>query len=357
MTQATPPGWYPDPGQTNDAPATERWWDGKAWTDQIRPAGSATGFGPPAHPPGAGPYPPGAGGHPGYPGYPGHPGYAGYAGYPGHPVAAPKRGLRIGIAVAVAAAVLASIGVGVYALTRNDSGSDGSTTSQGSGGQNGQGGTDGGPGGNSGGQGGPGGSGGSGGQSPAPDGSGQPPQTEEGYATDTTSGISIPVPDGWLGSPLQAGAQVTTEASYECPADATKTCTRGGAYSSPVELLKLKATTAEAAAKEDISQAAEDAYGSEGYGKITSHEELASKAVTVAGEKGYYVRWKVVTGKGDDGYVESLAFPSPADSSRLVVVRFGIDVSDEAPKQSVIDDITKGIKKASISGGGSGQGV
>ncbi|UUU29296.1 DUF2510 domain-containing protein [Streptomyces sp. CA-210063] len=348
MTQVTPPGWYPDPGQTNDAPATERWWDGKAWTDQVRPAGSAAGFGPPAYPPGAGPYPPGAGPYP--------PGAGAHPGYPGYPVAAPKRGLRTGIAVAVAAAVLASIGVGVYALTSNDGGSEGSTTSQGSGGQNGQGGADGGPGGNSGGQGGPGGSGGSGGQTPAPDGSGQPPQTEEGYATDSASGISIPVPDGWVASPLQIGVQVTTEASYECPADASKTCTRGGAYSMPAEVLKLKATTAEAAAKEDIAQSAEAAYGTEGYGKITSHEELASEAVTVAGEKGYFVRWKVVTSKGDDGYVESLAFPSPADSSQLVVVRFGIDVSDEAPEQTVIDDITKGIKKASISGG-SGQDV
>ncbi|ULR54738.1 DUF2510 domain-containing protein [Streptomyces deccanensis] len=347
MTQVTPPGWYPDPGQTSDAPATERWWDGKAWTDQVRPVGSAAaGFGPPAYPPGAGPYPQGPGGHPGYPGYPGYPA----------PAPTPKRGLRVGIAVAVAAAVLASIGVGVYALTSNDGGSEGSTTSQGPGGQNGGPGDDGGQGGNSGGQGGPGGSGGSGGRTPGPDGSGQPPQ-EDGYATDTTSGISIPVPEGWVTSPLQVGAQVTTEASYDCPADPSKTCTRGGAYSTPAELLKLKATTAEAAAKEDIAQNAEDAYGSEGYGKITSHEELASKAVTVAGEKGYYVRWKVVTGKGDDGYVESLAFPSPADSSRLVVVRFGIDVSDKAPKQSVIDEITKGIKKASISGGGSGQEV
>lgn len=331
MTQVTPPGWYPDPGQTNDTPATERWWDGKAWTDQIRLVGSAAGFGPA--------FPPGAGAHPGYPGY---------------PVAAPKRGLRTGIAVAVAAAVLASIGVGVYALTSSEGGSDGSTTSQGPGGQNGQGGVDGGPGGNSGGSGGPGG----GGQSPAPDGSGQPPQGEEGYATDATSGISLPVPDGWVTSPLQIGAQVVTEASYECPADNSKTCTRGGAYSMPAEALELKATTAEAAAKEDISKNAENAYGSEGYGKISSHEELASKAVTVAGEKGYLVRWKVVTSKGDDGYVESLAFPSPADSSRLVVVRFGIDVSDEAPEQSVIDEITEGIKEVSISSsGGSGQEV
>ncbi|MGW0705399.1 DUF2510 domain-containing protein [Streptomyces sp. NPDC002643] len=353
MTQVTPPGWYPDPGQTNDAPPTERWWDGKAWTDQVRPTGSAGAFGPP---PG---FPPGPGAYAGAPGAPG---------YPGYPGAEPKRGLRTGIAVAVAAAVLACIGVGVYALT-GDEGSSGSATSQGSGGQNGQGGTNGGqggPGGNSGGQGGPGGSGGfggsggsggSGGQTPSPDGSGQPPQLEEGYATDLASGISIPVPEGWVTSPLVVGAQVTTEASYECPADPTKNCTRGGAYSMPASELGIKATTPEAAAKEDIAGNAEDAYGTEGYGKISSHEELASEAVTVAGEKGYLVRWKVVTGKGDDGYVESLVFPSPADSSQLVVVRFGIDVSDEAPKQSVIDEITKGIKKSSISGGGSGQEV
>ncbi len=59
MTQVTPPGWYPDPGQTSDGPALERWWDGKAWTDQTRPVGSAAAWGPPAHPPTVGAYPDG----------------------------------------------------------------------------------------------------------------------------------------------------------------------------------------------------------------------------------------------------------------------------------------------------------
>ncbi|WP_434100531.1 DUF2510 domain-containing protein [Streptomyces werraensis] len=36
MTQVTPPGWYPDPGQRQDGPPTERWWDGTAWTARIR---------------------------------------------------------------------------------------------------------------------------------------------------------------------------------------------------------------------------------------------------------------------------------------------------------------------------------
>jgi len=342
MTQVTPPGWYPDPGQTSDSPATERWWDGKAWTDQTRPVGSAASWGPPAHAPAAGPYPDVVSfGAPGAPGGPG----------------TQRRGLRTGIAVAAAIAVLAGIGGGVYALTRDDGKGGNTANSQGPGGQNGQGGPGGGQGGDGGapgGSGGPGDSGGSGGQTPAPGQSGQP-QTEEGYATDAISGISIPVPDGWAGGTTQAGAGVATQDTYPCPGDTAEKCQRGGAYSASAKTQGLKATTAEAAAKEDISKNATESYG-KGYGKITSHTELASKAVTVAGEKGYLVRWKVVTSKGDDGYVESLVFPSPADTKSLVVVRFGIDVSSKAPEQSMIDEITKGIKEASAAGG-NGQNV
>jgi len=79
---------------------------------------------------------------------------------------------------------------------------------------------------------------------------------------------------------------------------------------------------------------------------------LDSRAVTVAGQKGYLVRWQAVTSKGSDGYVESLALPSPANPAQIVVVRFGVDVAE---KQSVIDDITKGIKVST--GGGNGQTV
>ena len=191
MTQVTPPGWYPDPGQTSDAPATERWWDGKTWTDQTRPADRPRGSAPrPASgrsvPPGAGPYPPGR--------TRGRTRDTRLSRLSRHR-RAPKRGLRTGIAVAVAVAVLASIGVGVYALTtrrqwqRRQYDVPGLRRTEARAGRAAD----------SGGQGGPGGSGGSDGQTPAPDGSGQPPQTEEGYATDTINGISIPVPDGWLG--------------------------------------------------------------------------------------------------------------------------------------------------------------
>ncbi|MGW1538035.1 DUF2510 domain-containing protein [Streptomyces aureus] len=341
MTQVTPPGWYPDPGQTDDAPATERWWDGTTWTDQVRPVGSAAAWGPPGYPAAAGPY-------------------------PAYAPSAPRRGLRTGIAVAAAVAVLAGIGGGVYALTRDD-GRGGDAASASPGGPNGQGvpggpgggqegGPNGAPGGSGGsdGDGGSGGSGGSGGQNPAPGESGRP-ETDPGFATDLYNGISIPVPDGWTGRSGAGTASVATKDTYKCPGDTSKDCQRGGAYSAPAAAQKLKSTTAEAAAKEDISKNATESYG-KGYGSITSHTELASKAVTVAGEKGYMVRWKVVTSKGDDGYVESLVFPSPADHGSLVVVRFGVDISSKAPEQSVIDTITKGIKVAS-GAGGNGQNV
>ncbi|MCF1600621.1 DUF2510 domain-containing protein, partial [Streptomyces muensis] len=111
MTQVTPPGWYPDPGQKSDGPPTERWWDGKAWTDQVRPVGSADVWGPPEQLAAGGAYPV-------------HPGY------PGQLQSGGRRGLRTGIAVGVAAVVLASIGVGVYALTADDGSGGGSADSR-----------------------------------------------------------------------------------------------------------------------------------------------------------------------------------------------------------------------------------
>ncbi|MGW2717114.1 DUF2510 domain-containing protein [Streptomyces sp. NPDC001492] len=333
MTQVTPPGWYPDPGQTSEAPATERWWDGKAWTDRTRPAGSAAVWGPPAQTPTAGPDPasPVPPAVPAYAAYPGHPAC------PAQPPAAPRRGLRNGIiAVGAAVVVLACIGVGVYALAGND-GSGGNVNSQQ------------GPGGPGGGNGGSGGSGGS--QSPGP-GQSEAPKIKSGSVSDPISGISLPIPADWYGQQLPAGASITSNDSYKCPGDTSQTCTKGGAFSAPAALLKTAGSTAEEVAKADIEANAEQSYGGKTYGSITSHKVLDSRSVTVAGQKGYLVRWQAITSKGSDGYVESLAFPSPANPAQLVVVRFGVDVAE---KQSVIDDITKGIKVST--GGGSGQTV
>ncbi|MFA3873089.1 DUF2510 domain-containing protein [Streptomyces sp. MMCC 100] len=344
MTQATPPGWYPDPGQKNDGPATERWWDGTAWTGQVRPAGAAAAWAPPAQPPVV--QPPVQNTAPGP--YPVHPGYPGF---PVQPPSARRRRLRTGIAVAAAVAVLAGIGVGVYALTDDGSGGNRAAGSQqdrpGPGDRNDPFGDSGGDNGDNG--------GGEDSPWPSPDSPdpSEPPTIDSGSVTDALSGISLPVPDGWSGQELQVGAQVTSDDAYKCPGDTSKSCTKGGAYSAPAMLLETEGNTAEEVAKADIAANAEESYGQESYGKITSHDELASKAVTVAGQKGYLVRWKVVTAKGSDGFVESLAFPSPADASQIVVVRFGVDVDQ---KQTVIDEITKGIE-VDTAGGGSGQDV
>ncbi|QEU88799.1 DUF2510 domain-containing protein [Streptomyces viridosporus] len=318
MTQVTPPGWYPDPGQQNDGPPTERWWDGRAWTDQVRPAGTAAGWGPPASGGAAGPA------HPAPPAHPAHPAYPAYPAHPGQAPSGRGRGVRTGIAVAAAVAVLASIGVGVYALA-DGGGGGGSAAAQESDGRDGE--------------------------SPGPDGS-EPPRIESGSVTDGLSGISLPVPDGWYGQELPVGAQVMSKDAYDCPGNTSKSCTKGGAYSAPAPALGTRGSTAEEVAKADISANAEESYGGDAYGRITSHEVLASKAVTVAGQKGYLVRWKAVTSKGSDGYVQSLAFPSPAQPRQIVVVRFGVDTDQT---QSVLDEITEGIEASS--GGGNGRDV
>ncbi|MEW1615609.1 MULTISPECIES: DUF2510 domain-containing protein [unclassified Streptomyces] len=290
----TPPGWYPDPGHSGKGPAQERWWDGVQWSAHVRAS----------------------------------------------PAAVRRRGIRIGVGVTVGAVVLAAIGGGMYLLREDDDGqpdiavappSAAPSAPDGSGApddENGSGGEDGGAG-------------------PGE----QLPQTEPGYATDLAAGISLPVPKGWTGTSAPLGAGLST-GEYACPGGPAKTCVRGGVFSAPAVALNLTAKSPEEAAKKDIAVNAEKSYGGDSYGKISSHEELRSGEVTVAGQKGYAVRWKVVTEKGDDGYVESLVFPSPAAKDKLVVVRSGFDVNKDAPKLSVLDEIVKGIKAASGTGTG-----
>ncbi|MFJ1647898.1 DUF2510 domain-containing protein [Streptomyces sp. NPDC088258] len=318
MTYTTPPGWHPDPGHTGDGPRQERWWDGSAWTDELRAAPSGA-WGPPGAPP-----------------------------YPAVPPTAPHgRGRRVIVGVTAAVVALALAG-GFYLLGRDsgggaapaaDSGSAPSAAPSLPGDRSPA----------------PGGRGGEGGSGGGEGGAQEQPQTEDGYATDAASGISIPVPDGWTGESGMIGAGVTT-GKYTCPGDSSADCVRGGVFSAPAAALKNTAKTAKASAEKDIAANAEESYGGDTYG-VSSHEQLKSEAVTVAGQKGYLVRWKVVTGKGDDGYVQSLVFPSPATPDMLVVVRSGFDINDKAPGLSVMDDITRGIKAAPSTGGGSGQGV
>ncbi|MFG3137050.1 DUF2510 domain-containing protein [Streptomyces sp. NPDC048211] len=287
MTQTSPPGWHPDPGYTGFGPIQERWWDGTQWTDQLRVP----------------------------------------------PATLRSRRIRIGAGITAAVVLLAAIGGGVYLLTDDSGTSETAATAPSaspSPAPSRRPGAPGGRGGDSGGD-----------QSPEQ----QQPQTEDGYATDMASGISIPVPDGWKGQ-SGLGAGVTT-GTYACPGNSKEECVRGGVFSVPATALKLTTKTAKATAEKDIATNAEESYGGKIYGGITSHQQLKSEAVTVAGGQGYRVRWKVVTKNGDDGYVESLAFPSPLAEDTLIVLRSGFDINPKAPGLSVLDDITKGIKAAS----------
>ncbi len=261
------------------------------------------------------------------------------------PAAVRRRRIRVGAGIAAGVVLLAAVGGGAYLLGAGDSGGTSAARSAPSDaperpGAQGGGRDDGGSGGRGG--------GGEEGQRQ------EAPQSEDGYATDLASGISIPVLDGWTGQSGTVGAGVTT-GEYACPGDESQSCVLGGVFSAPAQALKVTATTPKAAAQADIRTNAEESYGEKIYAGITSHEQLKSEAVTVAGQEGYRVRWKVVTENGDDGYVESLAFPSPNIPDMLVVIRSGFDINDKAPKLSVMDDIAKGVKKATGLGSGSGR--
>ncbi|MFF2010686.1 DUF2510 domain-containing protein [Streptomyces sp. NPDC058195] len=296
MTDTSPPGWHPDPGYTGIGPVYERWWDGTRWTDQLRVP----------------------------------------------PAAARRRRTRIALGVIAAVVVIAAVGGGLRLLS--DSSGDGGDRAD----RSPSAAPSDGP------RRGPDGQGGGNGNEDRDQGQGREkglPQAEDGYATDLLSGISLPVPDGWQGTSGVGGAGVTI-GDYPCPGNASEQCVRGGVFSMPAKSLKLDTTTAKATALKDIPVNASESYGEKIYGGITSHQQLKSEAVTVAGEQGYLVRWKVVTKSGDDGYVQSLAFPSPRSKDLLVVVRSGFDINAQAPALSVMDDITKGIKAYSGKGPG-----
>jgi hypothetical protein len=295
----------------------ERWWDGTAWTEYTRTA----------------PVP--NAGQPAYPGYPAGDVLASPGGGGG------RRTGAVVIAIVAALVLIGGVVAGILVLGKgggSDDAKGGATAPPPSSAPNQQ-------------------------QSPGPVPSGpdQPPapgtRGDGTTAVDAYDGISLPVLDGWQGSSGQGGVGSSVViGQYPCPGDATQSCVRGGVFAEPAAALKITATDPEAAAKADIAPNAANSYSKDIYGATTSHQQVASRSVTVAGQKGYLVRWKISTKSGTGGYVESLVFPSPSDSGKLVVVRFGFDVGGQAPGVDVMDQITQGIKVDS-SGGPSGTGV
>ncbi|GGQ23573.1 DUF2510 domain-containing protein [Streptomyces roseolilacinus] len=299
MSMTTPPGWYPDPA----APAVERWWDGTAWTGHTRPAGGAG--------PAAAVVPPGRFG---------------------------GRGTRIAVAALVVAAVVAAA-----VLLRP--GGDRAPDAQG-----------------------PPASAAPSAPAPAPpaprtpDAGPSPAPSEDGSVlADQLNGIALPLPKGWEKAEPgidQAPTMVTT-GDHQCPGG-TRLCRPGRVLS---RTLASTAPTHREMAEQDVAEAAEQLYGEDvlgnkPYGGVTAHRVVAARQAVVAGRTGYLVRWRVTTGKGPGGYVQSLVFPSPGGVGQPVAVRFAFDAGPDGPPLSAMDEITRGIRPLDGStGGGVGSSI
>lgn len=308
MSNATPPGWYPDTA----APGNERWWDGTAWTTHTRPYATVvqrpvTGRGD------------GGGGT-----------------SAARTIALVATGMAV-VVVAVTGAMLLDRGDGPDpTAARSDRSSAPSSAETG----------DGAP----------------GDESPSPNAS---PSGEDPHVlVDQLNGITLPIPDGWERpeNTVEQLLTMRTTGSYDCPGASSAFCYHGTVTTRTPSGTDV--TAPEALARQDIEAAADRAYdedvvGRRIHGGIVSHREIAAGPVSVAGRTGYQVRWRIVTGKGPGGYVQSLVFPSAVGSESPVVVRYAFDAGPDGVPLALMDTLTKGIRPLgdSETGGGVGSSV
>ncbi|MFC9329102.1 hypothetical protein [Kitasatospora sp. NPDC057015] len=376
MSNSTPPGWYPVPGTGPDGAASQEcWWDGTAWTAEVRTAPGArppsgaqiadaptqawegaapavpqpapgqgqppgyapvgqpgAGYGYPPQPAAGYGYPPqpGTGYPPGYPVGGGQPGYPPGGMYPGVPPTPRRGGTGVVIGVVVAVLLAGGIAAGVALSGGDDPSPKPSPTlalpSE--------------PVGPS--------------ESPAGSPSRQPsptaaprstaPVAVTGTVPDAQHAITVPVLTGWTsGTPGSTATVSLTSGPYTCPGTGGS-CVRGqfSIKTDPVE-----GSTARAAA-----EAAMPAYAGAIFSGLASHTDAGSAATTVAGVAGYAVRWHVRTSDGTTGYV--LLAAVPAEGGGYVVLNGGVDEDPKAPDRSALEQILKGIKQ---DGSASGSGV
>ncbi|MDX3643867.1 DUF2510 domain-containing protein [Streptomyces sp. MB09-02B] len=300
MSSSPPPGWYRDPS----FPLTERWWDGTAWTDHRRQ---------PEQPVPPVPQPPARRG--------------------------PGRTRVVALAAVGAVLVAGAVTGGVLLLGKDGDGGQETrtTTASPTSGTDEK-------------------------DGPSPAKSATPsPAEDANRVVDDLNGITFPVPDGWEGGDRsgEEDAVLVTDGTFDCPGEGS-VC-RGGVVVSRT-VTGSDETAPKILAENDIEDAANDAFDrdvldQQPYDGITGHEVVGSGSVAVAGRAGYYVRWRVTTGAGAGGYVQSLVFPSSSGSEAPVLVRFALDAGDEGPPLDDIDEIVRGIRPAGDAEADTGGGV
>ncbi|WP_309061247.1 DUF2510 domain-containing protein [Streptomyces sp.] len=191
--------------------------------------------------------------------------------------------------------------------------------------------------------------------SPPPS-SSEPPADDPGVVEDPLNGITFPLLDGWVRPENVAEDDVvmTTDGTYDCPGEGS-VCRHGLVISRTVT--GADETSPELLAREDVSEAADEAFhedtiGRRPYGGLESHRVVKAGPVAVAGRAGYLVRWRVTTAEGPGGYVQSLVFPSSVGTESPVLVRYVFDAGEDGPPLADMDRITEGIR--SVTGAGSG---
>jgi hypothetical protein len=178
-----------------------------------------------------------------------------------------------------------------------------------------------------------------------------PSSGDPSVVVDELNGIALPLFDGWVRARdvAEEDVMMTTPGTYDCPGD-PGLCRHGRVVSRTVTANDERSP--KALAEHDIADAASTAYDRDlldnrPFHGITSHRQLRASPVAVAGSVGYLVRWRVKTGVGPGGYVESLAFPSGVGSRALVIVRFVFDAGADGPPLTDMDRITEGIRPVS----------
>jgi hypothetical protein len=171
------------------------------------------------------------------------------------------------------------------------------------------------------------------------------PGTDE--AGKPAHGVVLPLPGDW-----QRNGSMIGTGPYKCPGDTSLTCLRGGA--AIVVAADPGATDPKAVAEDDVKWYARTSYDKKAYGGITGHEVVEAGPVEVAGQDGYRVRWKIENTIGPDAYVESVAFPHPDGSGRMLVADLSVDIADDAPPPTVMDKIVAGIHEGELPADGSG---